>query len=143
MGCILSIATAAPRVSLQTADNAMKEFLKRVEKVKSDPYFLYKVTEIILFGSYLSKAEKVSDIDLIIEVAPKEKDKDKHNALCEKRSHELENTGHRFSNYVDFLYAAEIETMKFLKSRSKIVNLHNTGNKKLNTEMQVIYRDAE
>lgn len=143
IGCRLSLSSAAPKVSLHTADSTMKEFLKRVEKVKSDAYFLYKVTEITLFGSYLSRAEKVGDIDLIIEVAPKEKDKGKHNTLCEKRTSYLSATGRRFNSYIDALGAAETETIKFLQSRSRIINLHNSADKELNTAMRIIYRDTK
>jgi predicted nucleotidyltransferase len=43
-----------------------------VELVNNDPYFLAKVTRVVLFGSLLKpEVERLSDIDLAVEVAAK------------------------------------------------------------------------
>ena len=56
----------------------MQQFLGRVERVNNDPYFLGKVTRVVLFGSMLKpETERLSDIDLAVELASKEADFDR------------------------------------------------------------------
>src|SRR5438128_7428132 len=50
-GQTLSSATAATRVTRATAQKALQEFLGRVDRVNNVPYFLGKVTRVVLFGS--------------------------------------------------------------------------------------------
>ena len=74
-GQTLSSATAAKRVTRATAEKALQQFLGRVEQVNNDPYFLGKVTRVVLFGSMLKpETERLSDVDLAVEVASKEAD---------------------------------------------------------------------
>src|ERR1035438_6871500 len=47
-GQTLSSATAAKRITRATAQKALQQFLGRVAKVNSDPYFLGKVTRVLL-----------------------------------------------------------------------------------------------
>src|SRR5208283_3321344 len=64
-GQTLSSATAAKRVTRATAQEALQQFLGRVEQVNNDPYFLGKVTRVVLFGSILKpEVERLSDVEL-------------------------------------------------------------------------------
>jgi len=77
-GQTLSSAIAAKRVTRATAQTALQQFLGRVEQVNNDPYFLGKVTRVVLFGSMLKpEVERLSDVDLAVEVASKEADFDR------------------------------------------------------------------
>ena len=60
-GRALSSATAAKRITRATAEKALQQFLVRVEKVNNDPYFLGKVTKVVLFGSMLKPETLSSD----------------------------------------------------------------------------------
>jgi DNA-binding IclR family transcriptional regulator len=63
-GQTLSSATAAKRVTLAIAENALQQFLRRVEQVNTDPYFLAKVTRAVLVGSILKPGpDRSSDVD--------------------------------------------------------------------------------
>jgi DNA-binding IclR family transcriptional regulator len=53
-GQTLSSATAAQRVTRATAEKALQDFRHRVEWVNREPYFLGKVTRVVLFGSMLN-----------------------------------------------------------------------------------------
>lgn len=69
-------ATAARAITRQTAKRALAEFLGRVGRVNSDKRFLAKVTRVILFGSYLrGDVDRLSDVDIAIQLEPKEKDR--------------------------------------------------------------------
>jgi len=77
-GQTLSSATAAKRVTRATAQTALQQFLGRGEQVNNDPHFLGKVTRVVLFGSMLKpEVERLSDVDLAVEVASKEADFDR------------------------------------------------------------------
>src|SRR2546426_5891106 len=68
-GQTLSSATAAERVKRATAEKALQQFLCRVEQVNNDPYFLGKVTRVVLFGSMLKpEVERLSDVDVAVEL---------------------------------------------------------------------------
>jgi len=123
-GNALANASAARPATRQTADRIFTEFMQRVHTVNQDPYYLYKVSRVTLFGSYLSNAPTVNDIDLVIELERKEQDLARHNQLAEERSEEAANAGVHFANFVIQIAWAEHETMLFLKSRSRLLSFH-------------------
>ena len=71
-GSTLGLSTAARSVNRTTAERAYSEFMTRVHNVNNDPKFLFKVVKVIVFGSYLSDAAKVNDIDIAVKLAWKE-----------------------------------------------------------------------
>jgi hypothetical protein len=74
-GQTLSSATAAQRVTRATAEKALAEFLGRVDHVNRSGHFLGKVVTVVLFGSMLQpEVDRPSDVDLAVEIAPKEAD---------------------------------------------------------------------
>ena len=96
-GQTLSSATAAQRVTRATAQKALQQFLGRVEQVNNDPYFLGKVTRVVLFGSMLKpEVERLSDVDLAVEVASKEADFDRARVKNYERVEELAMQGTSF-----------------------------------------------
>jgi predicted nucleotidyltransferase len=89
-GRTLSSATAAKRITRATAEKALQQFLDRVERVNNDPYFLGKVVRVVLFGSMLKpEVERLSDVDLAVEVASKEADFDRARAKNYQRVEKL------------------------------------------------------
>ena len=64
-------ATAAGPLSRATAERKLREFMARVEQVNESDEFAFRVVRVVLFGSYLTDAERVNDIDLAIELVPR------------------------------------------------------------------------
>lgn len=142
-GNALSLASAARPLHRSTADRKLNEFLDRVQIINNYDYYLYRVTKVIVFGSYLSKEKRINDIDLAVELHPKEPDIEKHIELEENRSDELEMEGRRFSNIVDRLFYARQEVLRFLKSRSRAIGLHETPDPILErTKTKILYKDV-
>jgi hypothetical protein len=54
-------------VTRRTADRVLREFLDRVLALNADEDALYQVPEAVIFGSYLTNAERLGDVDLAIE----------------------------------------------------------------------------
>lgn len=63
------MATAAKPVTRAKADLIFTGFMLRVQQVNEDLYYIFKVTRVVLFGSYIQDTETVNDI--AIELAPK------------------------------------------------------------------------
>jgi hypothetical protein len=123
-GQTLSSATAATGVTRATAQRALQQFLDRVELVNSDPYFLGKVARVVLFGSMLKpEVERLSDVDLAVELTPKEMDPGRARTRNYERVEELAARGHRFRNILERICRRHWEVFGFLKGKSRVVAL--------------------
>ena len=123
-GRTVSSATAARRVTGATAQKALQQFLGRVERVNNDPYFLGEVTKVVLFGSMLKpEVERLSDVDLAVELASKEADFDRARVNNYERVEELATQGHRFRNFLEREGCWYWEIFGFLKGRSRVIAL--------------------
>lgn len=131
-GNTLGGASAAKPYKRRTAENVLNKFMDRVQRVNSDSYYLYKVTKVVLFGSYLTNAPEVNDVDIAIEVKPKTKGGELLGQQLQHRREELEKNGKRFSNVAEWAGAAEIEVWSFLKSHSRVLSLHIANDELLN-----------
>jgi len=123
-GRTVAAATAAKRVTRATAEDALQQFLGRVERVNKDPYFLGRVTKVVLFGSMLTaEIDRLSDVDLAVEVASKETDFDRARVKNYERVEELSLLGHRFRNFVEQEGCWYWEIFRFLKGQSRVIAL--------------------
>jgi predicted nucleotidyltransferase len=122
-GKAVSSATAAPRVKRATAKRALGEFLGRVGLVNRRPVFLAKV---VLFGGKVKpEVDRVSDVDLAVEILPKESNPERARAINERRVLELELLGHRFRGFLDRELFWYWETFRYLKGGSRVIALAN------------------
>ena len=123
-GCTFSVATAAKPVTRVTAERALAQFLDRVEQVNRDPYFLGKVVRVVLFGSMLKpEVVRFSDVDLAVELAPKEPDGERAREQNRRRAEELAERGKQFRNVVEWEFCWYFETRQFLKGGSRVIAL--------------------
>ena len=123
-GQTLSAATAAKRITRATAEKALLQFLGRVEQVSRDRYFLGKVTRAVLFGSMLKpETERLSDVDLAVEITSKETDFDRARVKDFERVEDLAAQGHRFRNFLEQEGCWYWEVFGFLRGRSRVISL--------------------
>ncbi len=121
-GNTLALATAAKLVKRETADWALAEFLTRVLEVNRNPNYLFKVTRVVLFGSYLEDTQRLDFVELAIETASKIDSPDQREALyLERRQASQRN----FKDFMEYLGWPLIEVWRFLKSRSRIISLYD------------------
>jgi predicted nucleotidyltransferase len=117
-------ATAAKPVTRATAERALSQFLDRVKRVNENPYFLAKVTRVVLFGSMLKpEVDRLSDVDLAIELARKEPDFERSRIQNYERVDELANQGRRFRNFLEREQCWFWEAFRFLKGASRVIAL--------------------
>jgi hypothetical protein len=143
-GGALANALFSRAVSRQSAEKTLSEFLDRVRQVNSDNRFLYRVLKVVVFGSFLSNAPFVGDVDLAVDLRQKEKDGSKHTELILARANEAAAAGKQFRNYAEALSFAQQEVIMFLKARSRILQLARCDDGVLTiTESRVIYESPD
>jgi len=135
-GSTLGLASAAKPVTRKTANRIFAEFMDRVRQVNSDQSFLVKVKKVLVFGSYLTDAIRINDIDVAVELTWKENhplvlNKDKAQ-LALNLSNIAEKKGKKFSSFIDRLEWPEHEVRLFLKSRSRTLSIHSIHDEILN-----------
>jgi len=118
--------TAARPITRKTAETALARLLERIERVNRDNHFLAKVTRVVVFGSYLrGDVDRLGDVDVAVELEPKEAHRRRLRELNYRRVAESERKGHRFSGMLDREMWWQLETLRFLKSRSRSISLHD------------------
>ena len=127
----LSSATAAKPIMRRTAEKTLHEFLTRVEAVNRDARFLGRVNRVVLFGSMLcTNVDRVSDVDLAVEVLPKIADRERLAAKNRRRVQALLDSGQVFRNILNIHFYWYREVFRFLKSRSRVISLADYGAEK-------------
>lgn len=99
--------------------------MQRVEEINTDKYYLYKVSKILLFGSYIQKdAVDFGDIDVAFELEEKIKDRDEFQKLESDFIQKAIDKGKYFSSYVDELFYSRHVVLLKLKNRNRYISLH-------------------
>jgi predicted nucleotidyltransferase len=120
----LTSATAARPVSRATAERALREFLDRVDEVNRNDYYLGRVSTVVLFGSMLRpEVDRLSDVDVAVEIVQKELDRERAKVANECRAHELEQKGHQFRGPLDWVACWYREVWAFLKGKGRVISL--------------------
>jgi predicted nucleotidyltransferase len=123
-GQTLSSATAAKPISRTTAEKALDAFLERVAQVNRDARFLGRVSRVVLFGSLLREdVDRLSDVDLAVEVVPKIVDRELLAAENRRRVETMARAGHIFRDIFDVHLHWYREVYRFLKARSRVISL--------------------
>jgi len=90
-----------------------------VDRVNKDPYFLGKVTRVVLFGSMLKRAlERLSDFDVAVELAAKDEDFDRARVKNYKTHGGVTWRRHRFWNFLEREGCWYWEVFGFLKGKA-------------------------
>jgi len=122
------------RIKRKTADKILLEVIDRAKDINKNDAFLYGISEISIFGSYLKNPEKeyIGDLDILVKTERKilswvtqhssDPTKDASFLYLMKQAEiELPNR----ATYFDHLFYAYNKTMKRLKNRSKTLSIHD------------------
>jgi hypothetical protein len=122
-GGALSNALFSSAVSRRNGEKALIEFMDRVGEVNENGRFLFRVRKVLVFGSFLTESSTIGDLDIAIDLVPKEPDARKHSELVQARANDAELSGKRFRNFIQRLDFAAQEVRSHLKARSRIIQL--------------------
>ena len=143
-GGALSKALFSAPVSRRAAELKLSEFMNRVREVNEAGRFLYRVRKVVLFGSFLTESSTVGDLDIAIELVPKEPDSRKHSELILAHANAADLNGKRFQNFVHRLDFAAQEVRSYLKGRSRIIQLTDCRDGVLKvSKSRVLYESPE
>jgi len=143
-GGALSNALFSAPVSRRNAERALCEFMVRVGEVNEAGRFLFRVRKVVLFGSFLAESSAIGDLDIAIDLVPKEPDSRKHSELLLAHADAAALCGKRFGNFVQRLDFAAKEVRSYLKARSRIIQLTDCDDGVLKiAEHRVIYEGPE
>ena len=124
-GNALSIARCMAPINREKADRIMQEFLKRVEEVNRDDFYPYRVSKLVLFGSYLNPEQMdLGDIDIAFELEPKIKDYDELMRYNDQLVDKARKEGKSFSSLIDILGYSEKLVILKLRNKEKYISLH-------------------
>jgi hypothetical protein len=141
-GNALAMASATRPLKRSTAARELSAFLDRVQQINADPYYLYKIRKVLLFGSMLTDAAHVGDVDLAVELVYRIDDIDGRGQAHQERIESAIRDGRRFSNKWDQLAWPQHEVILFLKSGSRVLSLHDTDDPILEmVPTRVIFED--
>jgi len=114
-------ASAAPSFTRAVAEQKMAELLERVKEVNSNKKFLARVTRVRVFGSFLTDAPMLNDIDLVVETEDKTELAPGEREWTELvLGHEDNNNG----NFLTRLFFPTNQALRYLKSGSRHYSFH-------------------
>jgi len=122
-GAQLAAATAAKPISRKTAERLLKELLSRVEQINKSSEYLFRVSCVAVFGSYLKEVDVLSDLDIGYCLEPKAADSSEHQRLCKQQSNSEQDNGRRFGNMVEKIYWPNIKVIQALRGRARSVSM--------------------
>ena len=70
-GLAFANATAAKPIYRITAERVLREFMGRVDAVNASNEYAFRISGVVLFGSMLSCADRLGDVDVAIDLQPR------------------------------------------------------------------------
>lgn len=71
-GLAFANATATKPIYRNTAERVLKEFMERVDAMNASEEYAFRISGVVLFGSMLSSADRVGDVDVAVDLQPAE-----------------------------------------------------------------------
>jgi predicted nucleotidyltransferase len=111
-----------PRMNRARAESLLKGVLDRVADINAKAEMLHWVTEVRVFGSYLTDTDDLGDLDLAIKMERHRVDGDFVKACVAL----AEKSGKRFGSFIDMMHYPELELRRRIKNRSPRISIHDT-----------------
>jgi hypothetical protein len=122
-GHALRMATARKPIKRKTAERLVAQFLGRVEQVNKDPDLLYWIDEVIAFGSYITEAPNLGDIDLGVRYSRRTRDETLWITLYKRSLDMAQASGRHLATVIDKVGWPQREIEMRLRNRSSSFHL--------------------
>jgi hypothetical protein len=122
LGNALGMAKAGRPVKRASAGGVLRELLDRVKAVNDRQDLAYRVESVVVFGSYLSDAKRVNDLDVAVELKPRSTDDADWDRLRKASLDRANTEGRRFRNVVERVCWPQLEVLGILKNRSRTIS---------------------
>lgn len=121
-GRSLARASGAKRIERVTAEKTLTEFMERVIQSNANQKYLYSVTRVAVFGSYLEDTNRLGDVDVAVDLQPRIP---LEGNWVEVFQNHAENSGRSFATFEDAIDWPRREVSLFLKSRKRSVSIQS------------------
>ena len=112
-----------PRINRAKAEKLLADFLRSVEEVNAHPDLLHWVTEVRVFGSYLTNGDDLGDV----EIAIKKERRPVSGAFSDAGVAMTEQNGDIFDADRDIAFYLERMIARLLKGGSRYISLHGVA----------------
>jgi hypothetical protein len=107
-------------VTRETADRLLDNLRTRAKEIDADPQYLYGISRLAVLGSYLTAKDKLGDIDIAVELGPKERDPERHWKACD----EQRKNGPRGQSFIESISWPELRVIQALRVRHSSFSFH-------------------
>lgn len=135
-GTRLGLASMLKPIPRAKAEKIVAGLIERAHAVNSTPELIYSVKRLRVFGSYITQAEDLGDIDIAFELERRRLDNEGWVEANERRAR-LSGKQVRWPNTIIY---GEIEVQLRLKNRDRYLSLHPADEpERLKAESRVIF----
>lgn len=120
---VAQVSKAKP-IKAETAAAAVSDLLARIKTVNLEKEYLYAVEHAVLFGPYFEGVTPIKDVDIAVELAPKEQNESKLETLVKQQAEEAETAGKKFKSFSDRRAWGRNKVLAFLKGKSRSLALY-------------------
>ncbi len=122
----LAQASATTKMPRTRADRIIRDFMKRVKEVNANADYMFRVSTVVLYGSYVRGEQQLSDVDIAVDLEGKwdSTDERQHREWAEERADVAIAQGRSFPTFVDELCWPHREVMLHLKARTRGLSLN-------------------
>jgi predicted nucleotidyltransferase len=124
-GNALAHASARKPITRKTAERLVAALLDRVSAINACDDYVYRVKQVIVFGSYLTDRSDLGDIDLAITLQFRFDDPGRRERQMQERIEQARRDGRVFRSYFDEITWPHLEIFQMLKGRSPSLSLHS------------------
>ena len=137
----LGVTRANPPISRAKADLLLHELLERVKEVNRSKEYVYKVVKVGVFGSYLTNASVLGDLDVAIALDRKVTGT-AFTESCRTRVEVAFKKGRRFNNFIEELDWPRREVLMHLSTRKKGLSLNIEGEDDVlsRVDLKIVYQ---
>jgi hypothetical protein len=125
-GNALALTDFVPRMNRAKAERLLSGVLERVAGINACADLLHWVTEVRVFGSYLTDTDDLGDLDLAIKLERRPVKKTGSYPWAKACVEMARRSGKTFSSYLDELAYPETLVRRMIKNRSPYISLHGT-----------------
>lgn len=115
----MTVKNKTKRMKRSTAERLLRELIGRVESIQGDDSLAYRVSDLVLFGSYLSDREDLGDLDVAVNIV-RRFEGDEQLCIEEERR---EATCPASADFILRLFWPNEEVLRMIRNRSAWIQL--------------------
>jgi hypothetical protein len=137
---VAGVSKAKP-VARKTLERSLQQVLERIREVNVEKQYLYWVNKAVIFGPYLTGAEKVKNVDIALDLQPKiANEKKLQESVKADAEHAEKEEGKRFKSYADRRAWGRNKVLQHLKGRVRGLALSELNDTILSQPHEVIFQ---